>query len=401
MDFDYLQRYLENSLFSPSGLPVKEGLPFLLNDPELSFARLSLECSAYLEQEKQRLASLKKRASGISKKKTEKHIEARTKQLNRLKKLIGSFSVETQAGISPLNPYEELLFRDWCWKTEEIEKYIKFLSPQASKKSHLFLGAGACGLSYNFSKLAEESEVLATDINPFLLLASHKLLSGKSLKLTDTPHFPNSLKSVSESFNVPPALKAENHHQVFADFRELPFKEGAFEHINATWFLDVISPSLSQSLENIVYYLGENGSFTYIGPSNFHKDNLSDSLVMEEILEQIKTFFEDLQYEVQRVDYLDSGYNSQIRSEQVLMVNASRPKKGLAKKMILQDETHFKLDDKLRFKMAEAQTLSQIFKHIKSDMPFDELAKKIQSEFGFDYPQSLAYAKAVIGKIQS
>ncbi len=402
MNFDYLAKYLDKSLFPPSNISIKEGLPFLMENSEQAFSELSFKCSLYLQQEKERLADLKKSMRELTKNKIEKHIEGRAKQLNRLKKILGGFYTEkTAPGVAALNPYEELIFRDWCWDSPEIDDYAAYLAPLSSKESHLFLGAGACGLSYKVASMTEEAEVIAADINPFLMLASHKLLSGKSLKMTDTPHFPSSQEHIVESFNVSPQKKINNHHQVFADFLNLPFVEGSFDHINATWFLDVIGPELEDSLKNIIFHLKRDGVFTYIGPSNFHKKTLNESLLPEEILDLLERHFEVVHSEFRTLDYLNSGYNSQVRVEKVLFITAEGPRKKTGKRLVPEVKSGFKLDDKLRFKIAESHTLSQILRHISGDMTYEELAKKIQAEFGFDFNQALAYAKAVIGKIQS
>lgn len=384
--------------------PVDD-IPFLFKNSNEAYSKLRAQCSIFLISEKNRLASLKSRATDITRKKVENHIQGRSKQISRLEKLIGSFfdpSVDLGIPIEPLNPYEELIFRDWCWEnSKEIEIYSTYISSFISGGNCLVLGAGACGLSYKLAQMNSDSQVIASDINPFLLLSSKAITNGKSVKFVDTPHFPKNDEFIQQSFKVDPKPSLDNHIQVFSDFLNSPFAESSFDHINASWFLDVIPLNLEDSLGNIVHHLKANGSFTYIGPANFHKADLSNSYTPQEIVSILQGFFSEVSFEFKEIEYLESGYSSQRRIENTLFITATSPDKSKAKLYTKIEPDSFEFNEKIQFKIAEVQTLQRILKHVHGGMKFEELAKTLQDEFGFSADQAMMYAKSVIQKINS
>ena len=100
--------------------------------------------------------------------------------------------------------YENALMRDWGFEGEEdninVEalNFITSLLPSNFKAGDmLVLGAGASRLPSDLSVFLKPNITIATDINPFLVLMSQRILSGEEIEYYEVPAVPTSINKAT------------------------------------------------------------------------------------------------------------------------------------------------------------------------------------------------------------
>src|SRR5690606_37396137 len=89
----------------------------------------------------------------LTNKRVQNYIKAKKSNINALEKYLASFLEKSEqlVGDEVINPYEELILRDWCWETKENDLYSEFTASNTEEGFFVILGAGACRLSHELS----------------------------------------------------------------------------------------------------------------------------------------------------------------------------------------------------------------------------------------------------------
>ncbi|MFK8018315.1 MAG: methyltransferase domain-containing protein [Pseudomonadales bacterium] len=345
--------------------------------------------------------------SNSTRQRLHKQHEARHKNLAQIEKLLADWipdkALPKNQNSQQIFSYFQLLFRDWCWG-DELESYSDFVLDKVSvdsQKNVLILGSGAGGLSYRLANALPKSRLLSIEHNPFLALASARIMQGKSIKLYDYTLYPRTLELVAQKHEIKTAkLEHGNHAVVLGEFPALPIAEAEFDTVVAPWFLDILDQNFESALGDCLRFVKDDGQLLFIGPANVHSEYYEEQLCSTEILEMLQSKFEHVEHEQRRVPYLDSPLESQARMESVLFVCAtglkrgehSQPKNG-GSDSILRDSPELQ---QYRLKLATTQ---QILSVVEGDITAPELAEQLEKKFGFDESDSLHYARLFIAQI--
>jgi ubiquinone/menaquinone biosynthesis C-methylase UbiE len=382
-------------------------IPWAFSNPEESKQSWVDKVHSYFLSEKNELSYLQNKLStnsitGSKKIRIQQFVSDKNSHLKHMDKLLSEFktNIESPTIIDKQNilSYQDLIFRDWVWGKEEIKEYndyiIKGLS--GSEKNILVLGAGSCGLSYELAKNSE-ANIVATDINPYLFLTAKKITSKKHIKLFEFVPHPEDIKNVSIKHEISPVQELPNHHMVFCDFKDMPFKESSFDLIIGCWFFDIVDTKIEDSIAHINRYLNEDGSTIYIGPSNFHKSQTVDQLTSNEILESFTNNYYSCSFELKKISYLNNPSSSYKRIEDILFVKAINPKNVTTIKST--NEIGFEYTADLHAYKQKLSIFSKILNNVDQSMSFDELAIKLESEFDFNSEEAKFYARSFMTKL--
>lgn len=384
-----------------------DSIPWAYPNSQEKFLEWSAKVHSFYHFENEELSILQnklnqKSLTKITSKRIQKYISDKKLQIKSMQKLLDQFKppenfvplIDRQNILS----YQELVFRDWCYDSSEVNTYINFIKSKltGNEKNILVLGAGACKLSHELA-LSTKANIISTDINPYLFSVVNNLYSGKHLKLIETIPFAKSIEDISKKWELKPIKKPDNHFLVYTDFESLPFKNNSFDLVIGCWFFDIIETELDQSLPHINTFLKNDGRCIYIGPSNFHKESTSKMLTSEEIIERFQNSYSNIDISKENICYLDNPYNSQKRYEDILLIHASS-------KLSEKNLTHLKEEkiqvspSLLKYKQ-KLEIFNRILKYVNHDISFEELAKKLESEFGFTPEEALFYSKNFMQKI--
>ncbi|MDP7319185.1 MAG: class I SAM-dependent methyltransferase [Bacteriovoracaceae bacterium] len=390
--------------------PLFHEVPWLFQSPEASFLSWATRIESYLTEEENTLKYLQVLANTHQKSLTRKRVsallEAKQKNLHFMDKLLNDFRGHQHIPISAtkqqIHSYFQLVFRDWCWESQEIQLYQNFIENNIDADTHkiLILGSGAGRISYNLANKYSDKKIYGLDHNPFLTLTAKKIFDGHEVKLSDYTPYPKSLSQTSQKYTIKyPKTKYDNHQFILGSFPHLPFAPNSFDMIIAPWFFDIIDMPLDYSLNECKKFLTEKGKLISIGPSNFHHNYLEKQLSPQEITEEFEKNFENTKFYSQDVNYLNNPLTSQNRIEQVLLIcsQSKTQENNISNK---NQDKKIIFDPKFENFKAVNETYYHILKHINEDTDLIELAVIIQKEFQFSQEESLIYAKSFLDKIE-
>lgn len=385
-----------------------DGILWAYSDADEKKLEWSQKTASYFQFEENQLKILQNKLNnnqfhGLTKIRIQTYIKDKSSHLKYMRKILSSF-INTNSNIALTDrqnilTYQDLIFRDWCWSSKEIETYLDYIKNNLTgkEKNILVLGAGSCGLSYKLAQIAK-ANIIATDINPYLFLTAKNITSNKHTKLYEFTPFAKDLSSTSTKWEIKPQSKLENHYQVFTDFKDMPFKEKSFDLVIGCWFYDIIDLELETALKHANYFLKNEGQSIFIGPSNFHHKNISSQLTKDEIIATFENFFDFSQSEVKTMEYLENPKSSFKRLEDILFISANAPK-ILEKLEVDSSLSSFEFSNELMQYKQKNEIFYRILKHIDKSMTFDELSKKLEVEFSFSVEESKFYAENFMKKL--
>lgn len=403
--------FKESELFSSkTSYPLFEDIPWLFKDPEYHFLSWGTKLESFIQEEETYIKYLKKLANEHPMKTTRQRLshihQAKDKNLKTMSKTLNIFRGHQQLAMSSstqqVHSYFQLIFRDWCWDTEEHQVYLEFCKKNFPQncKNVLILGCGASKINYDLSLEFPTVNFIGLDHNPFLLFTAQKIFNGDEVKLSDYTNFPKNLDSTSKLYRIKKKKQDISNHQfILGRFPELPFEAQTFDLIIAPWFFDILDTQYKFSINHTSNLLKKNGTLILFGPNNIHAPHLPQQYTGEEVDELISPLFEDFSLERQTLKYLKNPLESQNRIEEVMFVVGHGPitKKTELSPKFKQELIHF--DPPFEHYKAVNQTFYHILKHIKNDMKSEDLAKKIQEEFALKQDEALYYTENFISKV--
>lgn len=376
-------------------------IPWAYSDEKKIRARWIDKTSSYFQFEKLELRYLQNglnsnQYTGKKKARIQQFVKDKSSHLKSMKKVLSDLVIDSQnptiTDKQNILSYQDLIFRDWVWGKKEIDTYLNYILSHltGNEKSILVLGAGACGLSYNLAKKTT-ADIVATDINPYLFANAKQITSNKHIKIMEFVPHPKDIQHVSIKQEIKPQKELPNHHMLFSDFNDMPFTEQSFDLVIACWFYDIIDNELESSIKTSANLLKDDGSLIFIGPSNFHKNKFSEQLTSLEIEEKFSKVFQKYSSEIKEVSYLNNPNSSYKRLEDILFLKCDNPLYSTASEQ--KGSSGFEYSTELHAYKQKIQIFNKILNNIDSSMTYDQLAIKLESEFGFTSEESLFYAE--------
>ncbi|MCB9085645.1 MAG: class I SAM-dependent methyltransferase [Bdellovibrionaceae bacterium] len=228
--------------------------------------------------------------------------------------------------------YLDLIFRDWAWDNQENSQafsMIKEALPPGCNLKHLFvLGCGAGRLSWDLSNELPNTQVVAVDINPLLVLAGQKVIAGGQLDLYEIPVSPTSAKNSATMRKLRAKAQTKGQLQfLYADALNFPVKKNSIEAILTPWLIDVIPQDLRQFALRMNRSLKNGGSWINFGPLGFSYGSELNHYSPEEVQEILKdSGFEVKSWEQEQIPYLQSPGSGHWRTETVWTFRAEKVK---------------------------------------------------------------------------
>lgn len=402
----------EGELYSKErSYPIFNEVPWLYKNPEFYFLEWGTKIESYIKEEETYIYHLQKQINEQENKLTRKRIaaqhEARSNNLKVLSKRLDFFRGHQQIAIAAstqqIHSYFQNIFRDWSWETQENQIYFDFVQKEITNetKNVLILGAGAARISHDLASENTNINFYSIDHNPFLLLTAQSLFNGEENKMYDYTPYPKNLSETAQKHKIKIAKhEADNHLFILGRFPELPFKESSFDLIIAPWFFDILDTPFVESIHYTTKYLNDTGKLLIYGPQNVHKNELENQLCFEEIEEGLKEIFEQTHVESKTIEYLHNPITSQNRIEGVMFATCTKARTAAKELMSPTAPSTIYFTPTFEHHKNVNQTFFHIFKHIEDNMEIADLAKKLETEFGFKEDEALYYAQTFITKLQ-
>lgn len=404
----------EHTLATASGnnsYPLVAGIPWLIAHPRNSLLDWGAKLNHFQQIFLQEIAQIEvdlKSASGLTHDRLHRLVEAKRAFLLQITTLFEALTQTKVAASSiydalrdraprtqNLLSYEANIYRDWVWGEEEnvlSAKIVSDLFPEKVGKLAV-LGAGACRLALDIHRQCQPELTVATDINPLFLLLVDKLLSGKTLALSEFPLQPKSHEHIAKLHTIsaienPP----ENFYLCFADAAKPAFKKEAFDILLTPWLIDIQPHALLTFLKQLNHYLPLGGAWVNFGSLVFHQDRDALCYSAEEITAIAKeagfVVDEPTQYEI---PYLKSPHNAGYRMETVWAWRATKVE-SVSTEVDLQTMPAWLLDLREPVPMTEQfksmrdqnQFLAELYQKVDGRKSIESLAAYFASKDGSD-----------------
>jgi SAM-dependent methyltransferase len=228
-----------------------------------------------------------------------------------------------------LTSYYVNLHRDWAWGAEENEASVALLLELAAGDEPgrtLVLGTGASRLAYDFHLRAAPKLTVGVDINPLLLLAAHRIVSGGSVSLYEFPLAPRRLDdhAILRQLTAPRAVD-ERFHLLFADALRAPFAAESFDTVVTPWFVDIVAADLAELAPRINRLLRPGGRWLNFGSLSFGHREAALCYTREETLDILREQgFECVIEREAELPYMRSPASRHARLETVVAFAAAR-----------------------------------------------------------------------------
>jgi hypothetical protein len=233
-----------------------------------------------------------------------------------------------------LASYYDNIFRDWCWGAEENAAQLEAVAAVAGAhlssdvSAALTIGSGGCRLAYDFHAEFVSGASLALDINPLLLFAASRIVSGERVALTEFPVAPicEADFAVGQTCIAPRALTADDDfHFLFADGLNPPLADNSFDVVLTPWVIDIVPQNLRDFALAVNRLVKPGGVWVNTGSlAFFHRDPLW-CYSEEETLELVERCgFEILSAERRPLPYLQSPHSAHRRIEHILSFSARK-----------------------------------------------------------------------------
>ena len=327
-----------------------DGIPWLLPHPEKQLIewRLKLQALlAYLEAEAERYKTDLKRTDlgTLTQKRLRKVLQAKVEHKKYLTELLAPLSRQTDLPAEllkatdiqvpsgqTLTSYYANIHRDWSWDTTEnaacLDVIKHLLGTNARLGNTLVLGAGACRLPYDVYQTYKPDLLVASDINPFMLLLAKRVLKGKSVKLYEFPIAPKDLDSHAVLRKCSAPSTTDDRFQiVFADAFRPPFGPQTFDTIFTPWLIDILPYDLSHIIQSINRLLKPGGVWINFGSLAFNHASQALNYSVEETIDLVQANgFLVADMHKDRIPYMQSPASLHGRLETVLSFAATKQK---------------------------------------------------------------------------
>jgi uncharacterized protein YbaR (Trm112 family) len=290
--------------------PLLDGIPWLLADPQASLGewrerlhRLLLELQRQSQairaelEAKDLLTATRSRLKLLA--------QAHADHARRLQALLAPLALERkQASLEThlalrtrLPPSQDLasyyvnLHRDWAWGDEENRASLELIESvleHAPLGKTLVLGAGAGRLAYDLHRARSPECTVALDINPLLVLAAARVVSGGALALYEFPIAPRGIEehAILRELRAPAPI-GKSFHLVFGDALRAPFAAESFDTVVTPWFIDIIPADLADLAPRINRLLRTGGRWINFGSLAFAHRDQARCYSLEETLDVI------------------------------------------------------------------------------------------------------------------
>jgi uncharacterized protein YbaR (Trm112 family) len=328
--------------------PLLDGLPWLFAEPQATLGewrdrlhRLMLELQNDAAQVRAELAQEKLRS--LTRSRLKLLSSAYDDHARRLQALLAPLDLgakqaqlATHMGLrtrlpasQDLTSYYVNLHRDWVWGAEENEASFRLLAELAAGHEPgrtLVLGTGASRLAYDFHTRAAPELTVGVDINPLLLLAAHRIVSGGSVSLYEFPLAPRRLDdhAILRQLAAPKPVD-ERFHLVFADALHAPFAADSFDTVVTPWFVDIIAADLAELAPRVNRLLRTGGRWLNFGSLSFGHREAALCYTREETLEILREQgFESMLEREAELPYMRSPASRHARLETVVAFAAAK-----------------------------------------------------------------------------
>ncbi len=243
--------------------------------------------------------------------------------------LYANYVLENPGKSSMMVNYD-YLFRDWIWGEKENQhacnKVITTLPAGFQPENILVLGSGAGRLAYDLFENLKPSQATLVDMNPLLMMASKKIISGEELKMVEFPYMPASKNHVGILQNLKaPRPYTEGFRYIMTDARTYDFSQDNYDLIVTPWLIDVIDMDLFEFCY-MIHQIGDSETlWVNYGPLGFNSSELRECYSTEEVLHIIaKQGFKINNQKLEHIDYMHSPYSHSLRVENVLSFCAQK-----------------------------------------------------------------------------
>jgi uncharacterized protein YbaR (Trm112 family) len=328
--------------------PLLDGLPWLFAEPAATLGewrdrlhRLLLELKHDAEHVRLELAQEKLRS--LTRSRLKLLSSAYDDHARRLQALLAPLDLgakqaqlSTHMGLrtrlpagQDLTSYYVNLHRDWAWGAEENEASVALLLELAAGHEPgrtLVLGTGASRLAYDFHLRAAPKLTVGVDINPLLLLAAHRIVSGGSVSLYEFPLAPRRLDdhAILRQLTAPRPVD-ERFHLLFADALRTPFAADSFDTVVTPWFVDIVAADLAELAPRINRLLRQGGRWLNFGSLSFGHREAALCYTREETLDILREQgFECVIEREAQLPYMRSPASRHARLETVVAFAAAK-----------------------------------------------------------------------------
>ena len=339
---------LEQTLITDDGeevYPLLDGVPWLLPNPQNSLMDWSVKLNHFQQVIAEEVKSLQREAakvSGPTEQRLKLLIEGKTAFSKQVAGLLHPV-LQAQAATKPiydalrdkapttqnLLSYEANVYRDWVWGDEENELTAQLVSEHISKlkcDKLLVLGAGAGRLALDVHNRLDPQVTVATDINPLLVMAATRILSGTELTLHEFPMQPISSAQVALEHRISAQQKPDNYHFVFSDVCKPSFKPD-FDVVLTPWLIDIQPLEFSRFLRQLNQNLSVGAHWVNFGSLVFNQKRDRHCYAIDEVIEiAVVQGFEISDIKEHDIPYLKSPYNAGYRMEHVWTWTAIKTK---------------------------------------------------------------------------
>ena len=281
-----------------------DGLPWLLNNPDLSLAKWRQQLRQFVDAHLIEIQKLEntKAALPSTRKRMDKTLEALRYNhaafealLSPILQMDGKYPehLNLQFDLPKVHAYFQNIFRDWHWDTDENQKHLDFVVDSLGdvKFDRLFVfGAGAGRLSYDLHRRLQLTETIVSDINPLLALVADRSFQGTPLGLYDVPDAPLNLEQVAYRSQPTSIAKVDGLHTALCDISDNAFRSEKLQTILTPWLIDVVNHPLETLLFQCHRLLEKGGYWVNFGPLGYSDRYSTQSYRSEEIKELAEQF---------------------------------------------------------------------------------------------------------------
>lgn len=187
-----------------------------------------------------------------------------------------------------LASYYVNLHRDWVWGEEENRASLDLVESVLDATplgKTVVLGAGAARLAYDLHRARRPECTVAVDINPLLILAAARVVSGDALSLYEFPIAPRGIDehAILRELRAPAPVGGD-FHLLFADALRAPFAAERFDTVVTPWFIDIIPADLAELAPRINRLLKPGGRWINFGSLAFAHREQARCYSLEEAL---------------------------------------------------------------------------------------------------------------------
>ncbi len=326
--------------------PGVDEIPWLFPDPKHTLAEWRERASLSIEHLESEVEDLKVSMKGSSSALTRERIEKlRTLKIRHLEML--------RRTLEPLKPFTKLslqqkkaygyrlplrqgllgyvpnLIRDWSGLYESenealLESTLGFLKKskpvlETAELRILVLGAGSARLAYDIAKRFPNSQVVAFDLNPLLLLAAKQINEGETLRAAELSVSPKNPMEPGRAVDLKaPQGKAENLEFVFGDVYALPFPDASFDVCVSPWLVDILPRHLENLCASVARVMKPGSAWVNAGSWHFSFADESENLSLSEAEEVASKFgWKPGASQQAEVAYLQSNFDGHRRFETI------------------------------------------------------------------------------------